>query len=111
MAHDIIRFVGRRRRILEHLDWATEHASVPMWEHDPARRDAISFRLILAAKLARDVACPPDLLVEDCLWIRGLVRFGSVNQPEQAEFLRVVERELPPVRARIAASIDSEPVV
>jgi hypothetical protein len=55
MAPQIIRFVGRRRRILEHLDWAAQHASVPKWEHDPARRDAVAYRLLLAARLARDV--------------------------------------------------------
>jgi hypothetical protein len=38
--------------------------------------------------------------------VRGLARFGGVSQPDQGEFLRAVERELPGVRARLAASIE-----
>lgn len=109
MEHELIRFVGRRRRILEHLDWAVQHASVPHWEHDPCRRDAVSFRLVAAAWLASDVECPPDLRPEDCAWVIGLERLASVTPPEQPELLRVVELELPGVRARLAASIEGQP--
>jgi hypothetical protein len=106
MTERVIRFVGRRRRICTHLAWAATHASVPNWEHDAVRRDGTAFRLVLAAKLARDADCPADLAPDDWSWLRALARFGSANEPEVAEFRRVVGDELPPVLARISATLE-----
>ena len=108
MAEQVIRFAGRRRRIATHLAWAATHASVPNWEHDPARRDGVAFRLTLAARLARDAQCPADLLAADWAWLRGLARFGGAAEPDMSEFRRVVGEELPPVLARINATLGQQ---
>jgi hypothetical protein len=101
----VIRLVARRRRAIEQLDRAAAHASVPNWEHDPARRDAIAFRLILVSRLARDAERPTDIDPEDWAWARALDRFAGVIEPSRKEFRRVVEVELPAVRARLEASV------
>jgi hypothetical protein len=74
---------------------------------DPARRDAIAFRLLLVARLARDGERPSDISPEDWEWARGLERFSGIVEPSRKEFRRVVEVELPAVRARLAASTES----
>ena len=105
MSAPVIRLVARRRRAIEQLDRAAAHASVPNWEHDPARRDAIAFRLILVSRLARDAERPTDIDPEDWAWARALDRFAGVIEPSRKEFRRVVEVELPAVRARLEASV------
>ena len=101
---EVIRLVARRRRAIEQLDRAAAHASVPSWEHDPARRDAIAFRLLLVARLARGGDRPSDISEEDWAWARGLERFGGIVEPSRRDFRRVVEVELPAVRERLHAS-------
>ena len=103
---EVVRLVPRRRRAIEQLDLAASHASVPNWEHDPARRDAIAFRLLLVARLARDGERPGDISAEDWAWAQGLERFGGIVEPSRKAFRRVVEVELPEVRARLAASTE-----
>lgn len=104
---EVIRLVARRRRAIEQLDIVAGHASVPNWEHDPARRDAVSFRLLLVARLARDGERPSDITPEDWAWAQGLERFGGIVEPSRKEFRRVVEVEVPAVRARLQASTES----
>jgi len=106
MSAPIIRLVARRRRAVDLLDRAAGHASVANWEHDPARRDAVAFRLILVARLARDAERPTDIEPADWDWARGLARFGGVVEPSTQEFRRVVEVELPEVRERLRRSIE-----
>ena len=101
---EVIRLVARRRRAIEQLDRAAAHASVPNWEHDPARRDAIAFRLLLVARLARDGERPSDISPEDWAWAKGLQRFGGIVEPSRKDFRHVVEVELPAVRERLEAS-------
>ena len=103
---EVIRLVARRRRAVEQLDRVAVHASVPNWEHDPARRDAIAFRLLLVARLARDGERPSDISPEDWAWAQGLGRFGGIVEPSRKDFRHVVEVELPAVRARLEASVD-----
>jgi hypothetical protein len=107
MSAAVIRLVARRRRAVDLLERAAGHASVANWEHDPARRDAVAFRLILVARLARDVDRPSDIDPADWDWARGLARFGGVVEPAPQEFRRVVEVELPDVRDRLRQSMDA----
>jgi hypothetical protein len=102
----VIRLVARRRRAIEQLDIAASHASVPNWEHDPARRDAVAFRLLLVARLARDGERPSDITADDWAWAQGLERFGGIVEPSRKDFRRVVEVELPEVRARLHATTE-----
>ena len=104
---EVIRLVARRRRALEQLDIVLGHASVPNWEHDPARRDAVAFRLLLVARLARDGERPSDISPEDWAWAQGLERFGGLIEPSRKDFRRVVEVEVPEVRARLEASVEA----
>ena len=106
MSAPVIRLVARRRRAIEQLDRAAAHASVPNWAHDPARRDAIAFRLLLVARLTRDIERPSDIDPDDWEWARALDRFSGVIEPSRKEFRRVVEVELPAVRARLEASFE-----
>ena len=103
---DVIRLVARRRRAIEQLDIVAAHASVTNWEHDPARRDAIAFRLLLVARLARDGDRPSDISPEDWAWARGLERFGGIVEPSRKDFRRVVEVEAPVVRDRLHTSTE-----
>ena len=103
---DVIRLVARRRRAIEQLDRIAAHASVQNWEHDPARRDAVAFRLLLVARLARDGDRPSDITPEDWAWAQGLERFGGIMEPSRKEFRRVVEVEAPAVRARLQATTE-----
>jgi hypothetical protein len=107
MSGQLIRFVARRRRAIEQLDIAVSHASVPNWEHDPARRDAVAFRLLLVARLARDGERPSDITPEDWAWAQGLERFGGIVEPSRKDFRHVVEVEVPAVRARLSASVEA----
>ena len=106
MTDPVIRFVPRRRRAIEQLDLAAAHAGFPNLEHDPARRDAVAFRLLLVARLAADGERPSDSSPEDWAWAQRLQRFAGVVEPSRKDFRRVVEVELPEVRARLAASVD-----
>jgi hypothetical protein len=103
---EVIRLVARRRRAIEQLDIVASHASVPNWAHDPARRDAVAFRLLLVARLARDGERPSDITPEDWAWARGLERFAGIVEPSRKAFRHVVEVEVPAVRARLAASTE-----
>jgi hypothetical protein len=103
---EVVRLAARRRRAVEQLDRAAAHAAVPNWEHDPARRDAIAFRLLLVARLARDGERPSDITPEDWAWAQGLGRFGGIVEPSRKDFRRVVEVELPAVRERLQRSIE-----
>ena len=107
MSAPVIRLVARRRRAVEQLDRAAGHASVPSWEHDPARRDAVAFRLLLVSRLARNADRPADIDPADWDWARALDRFAGVVEPSVKEFRRVVEVELPAVRERLARSIEA----
>ena len=82
---EVIRLVARRRRAIEQLDIAAGHASVPNWEHDQARRDAIAFRLLLVARLARDGERPSDISPDDWAWAQRLERFGGIVEPSRNE--------------------------
>ncbi len=104
---DVIRLIPRRRRAIELLDRAAAHAAVPNWEHDPARRDAIAFRLLLVARLARDGERPSDISPEDWAWAQGLERFAGIVEPSRTDFRRVVDVELPAVRERLDRSVES----
>ena len=106
MTAPVIRLVARRRRAIEQLERAAGHASVPNWEHDPARRDAVAFRLVLVGRLARDGERPSDIDPEDWDWARALDRFAGVIEPSRKEFRRVVEVELPAVLERLRGSVE-----
>jgi len=92
---------------VEQLERAAGHASVANWEHDPARRDAVAFRLLLVSRLARNADRPADIDPEDWAWARALDRFAGVVEPSRTEFRRVVEVELPHVVERLRHSIEA----
>src|SRR5262245_45136948 len=103
---EVIRFVARRRRAIEQLDRIVARAPVPNWDHGPARRDTIAFRLLLVARLARGGERPSDISPEDWAWAQGLERFGGIVEPSRKDFRRVVEVEAPAARARLEASTE-----
>jgi hypothetical protein len=103
----VIRLVARRRRAVEQLERAAGHASVPNWEHDPARRDAVAFRLLLVSRLARNGERPADIDPDDWAWAAGLDRFAGIVEPSRKEFRRVVEVEVPAVLERLLRSIEA----